>query len=111
VRKTLKSVLVEYGAVAVVVYLAIFFVVLFGFWAAIKAGWEPSGAMANVGAFTAAYLATKLTQPLRILATLAVTPFIARAFERVMGRRTATPPDSRPPASELLAADDISADE
>jgi len=94
VRKTLKNILVEYGAVAIVVYLAIFFVVLFGFWAAIKAGWEPAGAMANVGAFTAAYLATKLTQPLRIIATLAITPLIARVFERVMGRRAATPPDS-----------------
>ena len=86
--------LVEYGAIAVVVYLAIFFVVLFGFWAAIKSGWEPSGAMANVGAFTAAYLATKLTQPLRIIATLAVTPLLARVFERVMGRRAATAPPS-----------------
>jgi len=92
VRKTLKNIVVEYGAVAVVVYLAIFFIVLFGLWAAIKAGWQPSGAMANVGAFTAAYLVTKLTQPLRIVATLALTPLIARAFERTMGRRRAANP-------------------
>ena len=91
-RKTLKNIVVEYGAVAVVVYLAIFFLVLFGLWAAIKAGWQPSGAMANVGAFTAAYLLTKLTQPLRIIATLAITPLIARVFERVMGRRATEPP-------------------
>ena len=92
VRKTLKNVLVEYGMIAVVVYLAIFFLVLLGFWFAIKAGWEPTGAMANVGAFTAAYLATKLTQPLRIIATLAVTPLIARGVERIIRRRTPPPP-------------------
>jgi len=91
VRKTLKNLLVEYGAIAVVVYLAIFFLVLFGLWAAIKAGWEPSGAMANVGAFTAAYVVTKVTQPLRIIVTLAITPLIARLLERVMGRRTNPP--------------------
>jgi hypothetical protein len=86
VRRTLKSLLVEYGAVAVVVYLVIFFLVLFGFWAAIHFGWEPASAAANVGTFAAAYIATKLTQPLRILATLAVTPFIAKLYERVTGR-------------------------
>jgi hypothetical protein len=92
VRKTLKNLLVEYGATAIVVYLAIFFVVLFGFWAAIRFGWEPSGAMANVGAFTAAYLATKLTQPLRIIATLAVTPLVARVVDRMVKRRPAPAP-------------------
>jgi hypothetical protein len=36
-----------------------------------------------VGSFTAAYIATKLTQPLRIAATLALTPLVARAYERL----------------------------
>jgi hypothetical protein len=86
VRKTLKHILVEYGAVAVVVYLTIFFLVLFGFWTAIRFGWQPSTAVANVGSFAAAYIATKVTQPLRIVATLALTPFIAKLYERVTGR-------------------------
>lgn len=85
-RKTLKHLLVEYGAIAVVVYLTIFFVVLLGFWAAIRLGWEPGSVTANVGTFAAAYIATKVTQPLRILATLAVTPFIAKIYERIIGR-------------------------
>jgi hypothetical protein len=103
VRKTLKNMLVEYGAVAVVVYLVIFFAVLFGFWAAIRFGWKPSGSAANVGVFTAAYLATKLTQPLRIIATLAITPFVARVVDRVAGR------SSRDAAS--AAADEVPADQ
>jgi len=94
--------LVEYGAVAVVVYLAIFFIVLFAFWGAIRFGWKPSGSMANVGAFTAAYLATKLAQPLRIVATLAITPFIARLVERIARRS---------PAATSAASDEVPTDQ
>jgi len=83
VRRTLKQIAAEYGAVAVVVYLSIFAVVLFGFWAAIHLGWKPEGAGGRVGSFTAAYIATKLTQPLRIAATLALTPLVARLYERM----------------------------
>jgi hypothetical protein len=82
VRKTLKSIAVEYGSTAVLVYLAIFVLVLVGFWAAIRFGWSASSTAANVGAWTAAYIATKVTQPLRIVATVAVTPLVARLFSR-----------------------------
>ena len=78
--------LAEYGAIAVVIYLVIFCLVLVSFWAAIRFGWQPTSTAGNVGAWTAAYIATKLTQPLRILATLAVTPFVAKLYERATGR-------------------------
>ena len=77
----------EYGLAAVVVYFTIFFAVLFGAWAAISAGWQPTGRLANVGAFTAAYLFTKITQPVRIGATVLLAPLAARLWERVTGRR------------------------
>lgn len=82
-RRTLKEIAAEYGAVAVVVYLAIFAVVLLGSWAAIHLGWKPHGVRGGAGSFAAAYIATKLTQPLRIAATLALTPLVARAYERI----------------------------
>ena len=85
-RKTLQQVLAEYGTVALVVYLVIFFAVLFGFWTAIQAGWRPESVTGSVGSFTAAYIATKLTQPLRIGATLLLTPFVARIFDRLRPR-------------------------
>ena len=88
-RKTIKHILAEYGAVAVVVYFAIFFAVLGGFWVAIRFGWRPASAVGQVGAFTAAYLATKVTQPLRIAATLALTPLVAKLYERVTGKAIA----------------------
>ena len=86
-RKTAQRLLTEYGLAAVVVYFAIFFAVLFGAWAAIGAGWKPTGALANVGAFTAAYLFTKVTQPVRIAATVVLAPLAARLWERVTGRQ------------------------
>jgi len=95
VRKTLKSIALEYGSIAVVVYLGIFALVIVGFWAAIRFGWSPDSTAANVGAWTAAYLATKVTQPLRIVATVAVTPMVARIFNR----RGSAPPSGGSPAS------------
>ena len=80
-RQTLKNILVEYGSVAVVVYLIIFFLVIVGFWAAIRFGWKADSAAASVGAWTAAYVATKLTQPPRLAATVSITPLVARWYE------------------------------
>ena len=96
--KTLKGIFVEYGTVAVVVYLVLFFLVWLGFWAAIRLGWEPTTVAGETGAWVASYLATKITQPLRIIATLALTPFIAKIYERITGR---TPQSVQlPPARE-----------
>jgi hypothetical protein len=92
VRKTLKHILTEYGTVAVIVYFTIFFAVLFGFWAAIRFGWRTESTAGSVGTFTAAYIATKLTQPLRIAATLALTPLAAKLYERITGRNRVVPP-------------------
>lgn len=81
-----RDLVLEYGVIAIVVHYVIFALVIVGFWAAIRAGWEPMTAAASVGTWTAAYVATKVTQPLRIVATLALTPFVAKIYERVTGR-------------------------
>ena len=96
-RKTLKHILTEYGTVAVIVYFTIFFAVLFGFWAAIRFGWRTESTAGSVGTLTAAYIATKLTQPLRIAATLALTPLAATLYERLTGKTRAVPPVTTEP--------------
>lgn len=88
-RKTFKTIVAEYGPIALAVYFTIFAVVLLGGWAAIHLGWRPQSVSGNVGALTAAYLATKATQPLRIAATLALTPLVARLHERVTRKEIA----------------------
>ena len=92
-KKTVQHLLTEYGTVAVIVYFAIFFAVLGGFWLAIRFGWRPSSAAGTAGTLAAAYIATKLTQPLRIAATLVVTPFVAKLYERLRGRQVVAPTD------------------
>jgi hypothetical protein len=91
-RKTTKDLLAEYGAVALVVYLSIFALVLAGFWTAIRLGWRTDSAAGTMGTLAAAYVATKVTQPLRIGATLVLTPLLAKAYDRVR-------PGGRPPAA------------
>jgi hypothetical protein len=95
-RKTFKELLTEYGTIAVVVYFTIFFGVWVGAWAAIqrgvdlralaaRVGLSPNGTVANLGAWGAAYIFTKLLQPVRIGVTVLLTPLVVRLYERVRG--------------------------
>lgn len=78
--RTLRRILAKYGTIAVVVYLALHMIVLFGFYLAIKMGWTPEGLAGEAGIWTVAYLLTKLTQPIRFGITMLLTPLIARLF-------------------------------
>jgi hypothetical protein len=86
VKKTVQKLITEYGTVAVIVYFTIFFAVLGGFWLAIRFGWRPSSVAGNAGTLAAAYIATKITQPVRIAATLVVTPIVAKVYEKIRGK-------------------------
>ena len=83
----LKLLLAEYGRVAIILYFTIFFLVLAGFAIAISAGFDVEGAGETTGLIGAAWLATKVTQPIRIIVTLALTPLVARGWEWVKGKR------------------------
>jgi hypothetical protein len=80
-RKTLKHILAEYGMIAVVVYLSLFTLVFVGSYFAIRLGWTPGSVAGQAGAWTAAYLVTKVAQPLRIAATVLITTFLGRLWE------------------------------
>ena len=88
-KKTVQNLLTEYGTVAVIVYFAIFFAVLGGFWLGIRFGWRPTSVAGSAGTLAAAYIATKLTQPIRIAVTVVITPIVAKLYERMRGRSTA----------------------
>jgi hypothetical protein len=79
----IKTLLAEYGRVALVTYFSIFALVFAGFGLAIALGIDVASTEGGVGVLGAAYIATKLTQPLRIGATIALTPLVARVVERV----------------------------
>lgn len=107
-RNTLKQLLVDYGRVAFGVYVAIFLVVMAGAWTAVRLGWQPESATGDMGILAAAYLVTKLTQPVRLAATLVLTPLVAKVQERLGGRPGPSAPDADrsvaeevPPTAEL----------
>jgi len=72
----------EYGSIAIYTYLVIFVVVLGAFAVAIKLGYAVEGASGTTGVLVSAWVATKLTQPIRIAATIGLTPFVARVLRR-----------------------------
>jgi hypothetical protein len=80
-KTRLSTLLAEYGKLAIILYLVIFALVLAGFAIGIGAGMKVESAAGGAGVLGAAYLATKVTQPIRILATLALTPLVARALK------------------------------
>ena len=75
----LKALVTEYGHVAIVIYLVISVLVFGGFAIAIMQGFEVESAAGILGA---AWVATKLTQPVRIGVALVLTPIVGRLMKR-----------------------------
>ena len=101
--KRLKELINEYGPIAIGTYLVIFVLVLTGFALAIHFGFEPDGVAGGLGLLAAAWLATKATQPLRIAATFALTPVVARVVRRSPASTAAPVPTPDP--EPAVAAD------
>lgn len=104
VRRRLEQLFADYGAMAIVTYFGIFFLTWAGFAGAIVMGVDVEGAAAGVGTIGAAWLATKVTQPLRIGATVVLTPVAARAWHRIRPRPVRVVAVSQPeePAREVV---------
>ena len=92
-KDRLKQLMVEYGSLALWVYFGIFAVVLVGFALAIRFGMNVESAAGTAGVWGAAWVSTKLTQPLRILATLALTPVVMQVLRRI--KRQPPPGDAQ----------------
>ena len=89
-KERLEDHLREYGAIALMVYLTIWLTVWAGFTIAIATGLDvdgDAGGAGMLGIIGAAWLPTKLTQPLRIGATFVVTPIVAGVWHRISGKK------------------------
>ncbi|MCP3163289.1 hypothetical protein [Myxococcus qinghaiensis] len=73
-----KTLMLEYGPLALVTNYVIFGLVLVGFYFAIKLGFQPSSAGEKAGSWAAAYAASQVVKPLRLAAVFVLTPLIAR---------------------------------
>jgi hypothetical protein len=81
-KQRFKTLIAESGAIVLWVYFGIFGLVLVSTATALQLGVKLDGVAGAAGIWGAAYLFTKLTQPLRIAATLAITPAIATMLRR-----------------------------
>lgn len=91
-KERLKALIAEYGRTALGTYFGLFFLVLLGFAAAFNWGfhgsdWLGDTSVSSAGVLGAAYVATKATQPIRIFATIALTPLVARLLSRLRPAR------------------------
>lgn len=81
-KERFKTLIAESGAIVLWVYFGIFGLVLVSTATALKMGVKLDGVAGAAGIWGAAYLFTKFTQPLRIAATLAITPAVATLLRR-----------------------------
>ncbi|QRK11823.1 hypothetical protein JQX13_18235 [Archangium violaceum] len=82
-KERLKSLMADYGRLAIWVYFIIFFGSWAGFALAIHLGFQVEGAGGATGAIGGGYVAAKVTQPVRIFATLGLTPPLERVLRVV----------------------------
>jgi hypothetical protein len=87
-KARLEKLMAEYGTIALYTYLSLSLLAIIGFSVAFGIGAAPSSAVGFVGVIGAGWLAAKGTLPLRIPATLALTPLIARLVRK---RKTPAP--------------------
>jgi hypothetical protein len=81
-KARLKAIFQDYPKVAIVTYLVLSAISVAGFSIAIGIGAEPSTATGVLGVIGAGWLAAKVTVPLRILATIGLTPPIAALLQK-----------------------------
>jgi len=102
-KARLQKLLAEYGKVALYTYLTLSLLAIAGFSVAIGLGFGTESATGVIGTIGAGWLAAKATMPLRILATLALTPLVASLVRRL----TKDKADSEDEADEEPAQENV----
>ena len=85
-KAQIQALFEEYGSAAIAVWLVVFagtFLVFFGL---VQAGVDPAGAVGSAGTVGAAYVATRLTFPIRVIARVGITPVAVRWYRRFRAR-------------------------
>ena len=91
-KERLRKLYAEYGIAAIVTWFSLFFLVLAGFVVAMETSMGPGP---SKGSWVAAYFATEATKPIRIVITLALTPFVAQAGRRLRVLKPASVADAK----------------
>lgn len=84
-KERFKTLLADCAVLAFIVYLSISVACIAGFAVLLHLGFDVKGAAGNAGVLAGAWAAAKVTVPIRIMATLAITPPLERVLRRVPG--------------------------
>lgn len=88
-KERLRLLWEEYGTVGVVVFAVLWVGTLGVIYTAVKLGWRPESAAGEAGTFGMAYVIFRFTLPVRIGATLVLTPLVAKVLEKFGWRKPA----------------------
>jgi hypothetical protein len=86
-----KALIAEWGMLFFFVWFGLFGIVLVGFAVAIKLGLHVESTAGTWGTLGAAYVATQLTKPLRLGATIVITPALGTLLKRLRRSQAAAP--------------------
>ena len=81
-KQRLQVLMADYGKIAIYTYLALSLLTIAAFSIAFGFGMAPTSASGVGGVIFAGWLAAKATLPLRVLATLGLTPLLATLLRR-----------------------------
>ena len=90
-KNKMEQMFIKFGKVGVIIYFTIFFLTFFGIWCALSFGVDIKSwsffsgleLLEKVGVVGLAYAATKITQPVRIILTVALASFfVSRNSEK-----------------------------
>jgi hypothetical protein len=104
-RVKLEALIAEYGAAAIITWFAIFLLTWGFFIVAISLGFEVDSGGEGTGVIAIAYVATQLTKPIRIGATVFLTPVVVKVWHRFFPPKAkATDEEEDEPAAKATAA-------
>ena len=86
-----KALLAEWGPLFFIVWFGIFGLVLVGFALAIKFGFRVESSAGTWGTWGAAWVATQVVKPVRIAATIVITPALGALLRRFRRSRSIPP--------------------
>lgn len=81
-KQKLKKLFEEYGRVGIVTYFVIYGLTLVGIAVAISMGFEIEGASGTAGLLAGTWVASRATLPLRIGATILLTPVVHSVYRK-----------------------------
>jgi hypothetical protein len=108
-KERLQEHVAEYGSIALVVYFSISALTILGFYVAIKTGANVGDSAAgSSGSLFAAWVAAKITLPLRIGATFILTPIVAAIMHKIKGKPSPKSADDADESNDSDSGDDES---